>query len=80
MDALKLYNFETIQTKKIYTLPSKKQKIIEQPKKEELKLKYSCYKCNQEVSLGSSERISCPSCQSRIVYKKPSTGLVYKSI
>ena len=40
---LKLYNLESVQTKKVYTLPTKKAKIIQQPQKEELKLIYICY-------------------------------------
>lgn len=80
MDALKLYNLESIQTKKVYTLPTKKAKIIQKPKEEELKLIYICYQCKKSVQLGNSQRVSCPSCQSRVVYKQASKSQSYKSI
>ena len=80
MDALKLYNLESVQTKKVYTLPTKKAKIIQQPQKEELKLIYICYQCRKSVQLNKSQRVSCPSCQRRVVYKQASNSQSYKSI
>jgi len=80
MDALRLYNLENTQKKKLYTLPSKKQKLIVKPEKEEEKVVYICYSCKSSISLSTSESILCQHCHSRVVYKQASRGQVYKSI
>ena len=80
MDALRLYNLENTQKEKVYTLPSKKQKIIIKPEKDQEKVVYICYSCKSSISLSTSERIFCQHCHSRVVCKEASRGQVYKSI
>lgn len=80
MDALRLYNLENTQIPKVYTLPSKKQKIIIKPGKDQEKVNYICYTCKRTISLGITESVFCQHCHSRVVCKQPSKGLVYKSI